>query len=148
MAMTIIHPTDFSAEADAAEAEAVRLARALDGQLVLLHVATEAMLYGDTGFGTAQLRQAYEAQKRWADARLIERAQALAAQGVPTRGIRRSGLPHEEIVKLATEEKAGFIVLGTHGYGGISRVMLGSVADKVIRTAPCPVVTVRPKPPA
>ena len=103
MAMTIIHPTDFSAEADAAEAE---------------------------------------------DARLIERAQALAAQGVPTRGIRRSGLPHDEIVKLATEEKAGFIVLGTHGYGGISRVMLGSVADKVIRTAPCPVVTVRPKPPA
>jgi nucleotide-binding universal stress UspA family protein len=148
MATTIMHPTDFSEEAGSAEAEAVRLARALGGELVLLHVATDAMLYGDTGLGTAQLRKAYEAQARWGETQLAERARVLAAKGVPTRWIRRTGVPYEEIVNAATEEKADYIVMGTHGYGGLSRLMLGSVADKVIRAAVCPVVTVRPKPSA
>lgn len=52
-------------------------------------------------------------------------------------------MPHEEIVKTAAGERADLIVLGTHGRGGVERFFLGSVADRVIRTAPCPVVTVR-----
>ena len=143
MAVTILHPTDFSEEAAHAEAEAIRLVRATGGQLVLLHIAQETMFYGDTGLRTAEIRKVYEAQVRWAEGRLTERAKALAADGVPTRWIRRSGAPHEEIVSAAAQEKADYIVIGTHGYGGFSRFMLGSVADKVVRTAPCPVVVVR-----
>jgi nucleotide-binding universal stress UspA family protein len=145
MAIAIIHPTDFSEEAEAAEAEAIRLARALGGGLVLVHVASEAMIYGDTGLGTGRVRKVYEAQAKWAEAHLAARARTLAAKGVPTRWVRRPGVPHEEIVKAAIREKADYIVMGTHGYGGLSRLMLGSVAEKVIRAAPCPVVTVRPK---
>ena len=48
-----------------------------------------------------------------------------------------------EIVRLASEEHAELVIMGTHGRGGVSRVLLGSVADRVIRTAPCPVLTVR-----
>jgi nucleotide-binding universal stress UspA family protein len=144
MALTILHATDFSEEADGAEAEAIRLVRATGGQLVLLHVARETMFYGDTGLRTGEIRKVYKAQVQWAEGRLAERARALGADGVPTRWIRRSGVPHEEIVAVAAREKADYIVIGTHGYGGFSRFMLGSVADKVIRTAPCPVIVVRP----
>ena len=146
MAVTIVHPTDFSEEANSAEAEAIRLARATSGQLVLVHVARETMFYGDTGVRSGEIRKVYEAQVKWAEGRLTERARTLAADGVPTRWIRRTGVPHEEIVGAAAREKADYIVIGTHGYGGFSRFMLGSVADKVIRTAPCPVLVVRPTP--
>jgi universal stress protein A len=52
-------------------------------------------------------------------------------------------VPHEEIVRAATEERADYIVMATRGRGGLEGAFLGSVADRVVRTAPCPVVTVR-----
>jgi nucleotide-binding universal stress UspA family protein len=60
-----------------------------------------------------------------------------------TRWLLRTGVPHEEIARAATEERADYIVIGTRGRGGLERALLGSVADRVVRTAPCPVVTVR-----
>jgi nucleotide-binding universal stress UspA family protein len=50
---------------------------------------------------------------------------------------------YQEIVTLAVDERADLIVIGTHGRGGIDRALLGSVADRVVRLAPCPVLTVR-----
>ncbi len=141
----IIHATDFSTEADEAEAEAVRLARALGAELLLLHVAVEAPFYGDTPFGMKDLRKIYEGQARWAEDKLAERTRRLAGQGVTTGWRRRVGVPHEEIVKAAREEHAAYIVMGTHGRSGVGRFMLGSVADRVIRSAACPVVVVRPR---
>jgi nucleotide-binding universal stress UspA family protein len=141
----IVHPTDFSSEADAAEAEAARLARGLDAELILLHVSVEAVLYGETAFGAGQLDQIYEAQGRWAEDRLAERVQRLVGQGVRARWLRRRGVPHEEIVTAAADERAAYIVIGTQGRGGFARTILGSVADRVVRTAVCPVITVRPR---
>jgi nucleotide-binding universal stress UspA family protein len=66
-------------------------------------------------------------------------ASAARAQGM----IVRTGSAHEEIVNLATDERADLIVMGTHGRTGLNRVLLGSVADRVIRFALCPVLTVR-----
>lgn len=144
MTTTVIHPTDFSAEATAAEAEAVRLARVLGGELVLLHVAVEAPLYGETAFARDQVRRVYEEQAQWAENQLAERTRLLGETGVATRWRRCVGISHEEIVKTAQQEQAAYIVMGTHGRGGFVRFMLGSVADRVVRTATCPVVTVRP----
>jgi nucleotide-binding universal stress UspA family protein len=59
------------------------------------------------------------------------------------RPVVRHGSPSVEIVELASEEHADVVMMGTHGRGGMSRLLLGSVADRVIRTAPCPVLTVR-----
>ena len=142
--MRILQPTDFSTEAEAAEAEAVRLARSFGAELIVLHVSVEAVLYGETPFGATQLGQVYEAQASWAESRLAERAQALQGQGVRASWRRRVGVPHEEIVKAAEEERASYIVIGSHGRGGFARFMLGSVADRVVRTATCPVIIVRP----
>jgi nucleotide-binding universal stress UspA family protein len=62
---------------------------------------------------------------------------------ITVRVVMRRGSPSTEIVALASEEHADLLVIGTHGRGGVSRALLGSVADRVIRTAPCPVLTVR-----
>jgi universal stress protein A len=139
----IVHPTDFSVEAEVAEQEAVRLAHRLNAELVLVHVATETPLYGEQVFAMPDVKRIYEVQARWAEERLAERAAALTREGVPTRWRRRVGVVHAEIGTVAREEAADYIVIGTHGRGGLDRVMLGSVAERVVRTAPCPVITVR-----
>jgi nucleotide-binding universal stress UspA family protein len=141
----IIHPTDFSAEAEAAEEEAARLARAFAGELVLVHVATESPLYGETTFGMNELKKIFQEQARWAESRLGERARYLASHGATTGWRRRVGVPHEEILLAAAEEHAAYIVMGTHGRGGVGRFMLGSVVDRVVRAAACPVVIVPPR---
>jgi nucleotide-binding universal stress UspA family protein len=143
--MTIIHPTDFSVEAEAAEREAARLARRLGGELLILHVSVETPLYGESAFGMADVKRVFEAQASWVEARLAERADALTKDGVPTRWRRRVGVVHDTICDTAREEAAEYIVIGTHGRTGLDRLMLGSIAERVVRTAPCPVVTVRPK---
>ena len=70
----------------------------------------------------------------------------MGAQGTAagsSTAVMRTGVPHEEIVALATDELADLLVIGTHGRGGVSRALIGSVADRVVRLAPCPVLTVR-----
>jgi nucleotide-binding universal stress UspA family protein len=141
----IVHATDFSAEAEAAEREALRLARQLGAELVLVHVASETPLYGEQLFAMPEVKRVYETQAKWAEEQLGKRAEALGKDGVPTRWRRRVGIVHEEICGVAREEAADYIVVGTHGRGGLERLMLGSVADRVVRTAPCPVLTVRPR---
>jgi nucleotide-binding universal stress UspA family protein len=59
------------------------------------------------------------------------------------RTIVRTGSANEEIVNLATDERAELIIIGTHGRTGLNRLLLGSVTERVIRFAPCPVLTVR-----
>jgi nucleotide-binding universal stress UspA family protein len=57
-----------------------------------------------------------------------------------------TGNPTDEIVRMATEENVDFIVLGTHGRRGLTRLLLGSIAEAVMRQAPCPVISVRENP--
>jgi len=65
------------------------------------------------------------------------------AEGLEARACLRRGLADQEIVALARDERADLIVIGTHGRAGMSRMLLGSVTDRVVRLAPCPVLTVR-----
>ena len=143
MTKRILHATDFSSQAAGAADEAIRLASALGAEVIVLHVATEIVLYGETAFGMQQVKETYEEQARWAEARLAEMTRSIVDKGIRARWMRRVGLAHEEILKAASEEEVDYIVLGTHGRGGVGRFMLGSVADRVIRRATCPVITVR-----
>src|SRR5688572_20511253 len=143
--MTIIHPTDFSEEAEMAERQAAELARRLGAQLLLLHVSVETPLHGEGALGMANVKAVYEAQARWAEQQLADRSTPLIKNGVAPRWRRRVGIVHDAICDVAREEAADYIVMATHGRGGIARFMVGSVADRVVRTAPCPVLTVRPQ---
>ena len=139
----ILHPTDFSDCAEQTRALAIRLAHALGGQLVLLHVTVEAPLFREGLMSTVELERLFEEQRTWAKKELEDRAAACRGEGIPTLALVVSGAPYEEIVKTATREGAAFIVMGTHGRGGLERFMVGSVTDRVIRHAPCAVVTQR-----
>jgi len=138
--MRIICPIDFSAASDHAEREALELARALGAEVILLHVSVETPPYAE---GTVDVRKVYEAQRKWATERLGERVQAAAAAGVTARTVLVTGVPFDVIVRAATEEAADMIVMGTHGRTGLNRLLLGSVTERVLRMAPCPVLTVR-----
>jgi nucleotide-binding universal stress UspA family protein len=139
----IVVPTDFSGCADEAWALAQRLAAALGSELILTHVFVEAPLWSEGPFTMSRAREVFEAGRRWVQAELETRAEAASAKGLVVRTALREGVPHDEIAALARDERADLVVLGTHGRGGVNRALLGSVADRVVRLAPCPVLTVR-----
>ena len=139
----IVYATDFSGQAAAAERQAIELATALGAELVLAYVGTDAALWRE-GVYTPEVRAVVEGQRKWAADALAARAATLAGEGVKARAVVRVGVAWEEIVDLADEEHADMIVMGTQGRTGLERLLLGSVAERVIRQAPCPVLTVRP----
>jgi uncharacterized protein (TIGR02284 family) len=133
---SILVPTDFSALSEYAFRLACSLARDHRARLTVLHVAPPPMAAYVGGVMTpepprndrlwAQLREQYPADPRGA-------VEHLLAEGDPAR----------MIVQAAAQSKCDLIVLGTHGRVGLGRVLLGSVAEEVVRRAPCPVVTVK-----
>ncbi len=140
----ILVPTDFSDGSEAAWRLAERVARALTAELILLHVFVEAPLYAEGGpMSTDKTRGFYLAARVWVEQELGKWAAPVRAGGLVVREIVRVGVPHREIVGAATDEQASLIVIGTEGRGGVERALLGSVADRVIRTSPCPVLSVR-----
>jgi nucleotide-binding universal stress UspA family protein len=141
--LTILHPTDFSEAADHAQQEALRLAHAVGGEVILIHVAVESPLYGEGLMNPSEVREVYASARKWATATLEERTATIRDHGLSARWLLKIGTPHQEIVKAAGEERADYIVMGTHGRGALDRLFLGSVADRVVRSATCPVVTVR-----
>jgi nucleotide-binding universal stress UspA family protein len=141
--MKILHPTDFSECAAKAQAMAVDLAGKLSGEIVLLQVLVETPLYGESVLNMAKVRSIYDAQRKWAEEALEARADDLRRRGLKASWRAQVGVPFEEIVKIAQEERADMIVMGTHGRSGLNRALLGSVAERVVRLAPCPVLTVR-----
>jgi nucleotide-binding universal stress UspA family protein len=143
---TILCATDFSEPGQAAEAEALTLARKLGAELVYLHVTSDPMLYGESVFSMADVERVQDAQRRWAGNALRDRSDAATAAGVTARWLLRTGVAWDEIVAGATDAKADLVVVGTHGRGGLNRLLLGSVAERVVRLAPCPVLTVRSSP--
>ena len=141
--MKILHPTDFSEGANEAQAVAVDLARKLDADLVLVQVLVEAPLYSEGFISRRQVQTVYDAQRKWSEDTLEARAEQLRQSGIKTSWRVQAGVPHEEIIRTVEEEHASMIVMGTHGRSGLNRMILGSVAERVIRLARCPVLTVR-----
>ena len=139
----IVVPTDFSDCAEEAWGLAQRLAAASGAELVLVHVLVEAPLFNEGPFTMDRVRKVYEAARKWGQESLDAWMAEAQTKGLKARVSLRTGVPYREIVDLVTDERADLVVIGTHGRGGIDRALLGSVADRVVRLAPCPVLTVR-----
>lgn len=139
----IVVPTDFSAESDKAWQVARRLARAVGGQLHLVHVFVEAPLYSEALMSGDRVREVYAEGRAWVEREMARLAEAARGEGLTVRTSLREGAVAAAIVEAAREDAADLVVVGTHGRGGIDRALLGSVADRVIRLAPCPVLAVR-----
>ena len=139
----IVVPTDFSECSQQAWELAQRLADAFSAELVLVHVLVEAPLFDEGPFVMDRVRRVHDGARKWAEKTLEEWATAARGKGLHARVVLRTGVPYREIVALVTDERADLVVIGTHGRGGIDRALLGSVADRVVRLGPCPVLTVR-----
>jgi nucleotide-binding universal stress UspA family protein len=140
---TIVVAVDFSETSAEAWRVGCRLAALAGSQLHLIHVSPDPLRQAWTveavGVDFGAISQEWQAQ---AELRL-SRMQPEPA--VPSEKITRVvvvGVPHASIVEYAMTQKADLIVLGTHGYGPIKHLLLGSVAERVVRQAPCPVLTV------
>jgi nucleotide-binding universal stress UspA family protein len=138
----ILVPVDFSAASRAALWRANELATALGASLELLHVIDMPGALALPSEGHVPLPPEYRKDvERLAEQHLKD---WLATSLVPNaRHELREGRPFVEITNYAREHGIDLIVVGTHGRGGMSRLLLGSVTENLIRTAPCPVMTVR-----
>jgi len=139
----ILVPTDFSAGSERAWAIARQLAERLGAELILFHVVVEAPLFSEGPFTMEHARSVFSKAREWADTTLGEWTAAATASGLRARSIVGTGAPTKEIIATAGLEHADLIVMGTQGRGGLDRALLGSVAERVLRLAPCPVLTVR-----
>jgi universal stress protein A len=139
----IVCATDFSDTAEAAWDLACELAQTHQSELVLVHVFIEFPVYPEVAVTTIQ--QVWEEQRVWTEQQLAARVEAAVKRGLSARYLLKTGTAPEEIVQAATDERADLIVVGTHGRTGIERLVIGSVAERVVRIAPCPVLTVKPR---
>jgi universal stress protein A len=137
----ILHASDFSPSSRAAFRTAVDAARVQRSDLLIVHVVHVPIAPGLPGGIRAQVRSLARAEAEEKLERLVRSAQAA---GVRATGLVLSGvLAHESIVAAARRLRADLIVIATRGRTGLSGMVLGSVASRVIATAPCPVLTIR-----
>lgn len=142
----ILHPTDFSEHSQCAQAYAVEFARQFGAELHLVHVVDELTTLPpapDAIYAVPQID--FAEVRRNAEAALARLSQSLPAMSKPVVTSLRTGPPLLEIVRCAKENDIDLIVLGTHGRTGLQHVLMGSVAENVVRKASCPVLTVRPE---
>jgi universal stress protein A len=138
----ILAPTDMSAASIDAVAYAVGLARRLQGRLVLLHVLSQQHVDErvDAGeFVDVQLETEHARLQHWYFASVPR----VAREFIPADLKVAIGDPTAEILDLAETLPAEMVVMMTHGRTGLQRALLGSVAEAVVRQAPCPVLTLR-----
>lgn len=131
----ILVPCDFSRFSDAAIKTASDLAIAAKAELHLLHILGDSPFLGRTEPETDRVRHARE--------QLDQQLQPLAVVELSIVKAVVSGAPHREICRYAQQHDIDLIVMGTHGRTGLAHVALGSVAEKVVATAPCQVLVVR-----
>jgi nucleotide-binding universal stress UspA family protein len=133
---TILHPTDFSENSQCAWEMACALARDYGARLLLVHVETPMPAFAELGAIPPEP----------VDRRALECELAGIKPPDPTLAVSRSLLFGDEpttINRFAKENNADLIVMGTHGRTGLGRLLMGSVAESVLREAPCPVLTIK-----
>lgn len=137
----ILVPTDFSKASYAAFKPAMELAKKFRAHVLLLHVVEDVPVYAHhLGVSRKELL-----------GRIVEHtAEAMRAAGKQLRVknadlIVRIGNAEQEVLRVVKERKVDLIVMGTHGRNGFARTLVGSVAEKIVRSAPCHVLTVKPR---
>ena len=143
---TILVPHDFSSSANHAAAIARDEAKLHGAKIVLLHVidlgaiAPDAVIVPNATGAPINVRDYAVAS---AETHLADIAERLRKDGVATSSMVKVGAPVDEILRFATDEVADAIVMGTHGRTGLTHLLVGSVAERIVRSSKVPVLTVR-----
>ncbi len=140
----ILWPTDFSPLAKAALPHVVGLASDARAELVLLHVLPPVAAYAVPEIPGSLWVRLQRTTRAAARAKLRQLKKQVQGPNFHTHTVRAEGVPFLQILRAAKRLRCDLIVLATHGRTGLTHAILGSVAENVIRRAPCPVLTVRP----
>jgi universal stress protein A len=141
----ILFPTDFSECSKTAQKYAIALADQFQAELHVLHVMQDMMvMMPDPAAGLSLPPNYLIEQKQLAEQSLDRLLKEDWARGKKTARATRMGNPYIEIAKYAKDNEIDLIVIGTHGRAAMMHVLLGSVAEKVVRKSPCPVLAVHP----
>ncbi|MHC4480577.1 MAG: universal stress protein [Planctomycetota bacterium] len=139
----IVCAVDFSENSDYALSYAVQLARTFDAELKLLHVVELPFLPSYALAGVPDLSMPVEQIQQNSRRKLDELLEDCRQRYERTDADLRTGSPFLEIINYAREVDADLIVVGTHGRTGLRHMIIGSVAEKVVRKAPCPVLSIK-----
>jgi nucleotide-binding universal stress UspA family protein len=140
---TILFPTDFSEGSFHALPYAVDFAKHYKARLFILHVIYDFTRATDSHVPHISADEIYKEMTEWAQKEIesccIEEIRGLSN----VEKLVLKGVPYEEIIAFAKEKKIDMIIMGTYGRVGLERFIFGSTAERVVRQAPCPVMTVR-----
>jgi nucleotide-binding universal stress UspA family protein len=140
----ILFASDFSKASGKAFTSAVSMAKANKATLTVLHVvAPMTPVTPDQYIGPETWQQIEAENKRWTTRKLAELTAKARKAGVRVAVLLADGNPAKHIVRIAKAGRFDLVVIGTHGRTGLAKFFLGSVAGRVVATAPCPVLTVR-----
>jgi universal stress protein A len=139
----VLYATDFSPASRRAFRQALAMAAGSRATLWIAHVLPEAPLAVGGAAVPRMYREMDEFLRRDAEKGLGALSKSARRSGVRARILLLRGVLHEAIRKAARKTHAHMVVVGTHGRTGVSRLVVGSVAARVVATAPCPVLTVR-----
>ncbi len=141
----ILYPTDFSEYADHARIYVTDMAKAFNSKVVLMHTIQAPSHYEVAYNYELALNpdEIGEKRQKAADAKIGEIADLIRAEGIEVETLITLGSAFVDIVSTARKSEVDLIIISTHGWGFIKHVLMGSTAERVVRKAPCPVLTVR-----
>jgi nucleotide-binding universal stress UspA family protein len=137
----ILVPTDFSESASHAQNYGVSFALEYKAELILVHVVETLTVGYASDLFPVPMAEVFDEISGYAKTEIAKLAAAIRAKDVAVREMVVQGKPSAEITRIAKEESVDIIVLGTHGKGMLDQALFGSTAERVIRKAPCPVLT-------
>ena len=141
----ILYPTDFSGGSASAFSYAKDLAIHYNAKLYIVHVVCD--IIKTTGMHVPHIssEELYKELNKWGETE-IEKCCAEELRGMDNvEKVILHGVPYKEIINYAEKENIDMIVIGTYGHSGLERLIFGSTAERVVRRAPCAVLTVRPQ---
>ena len=140
----ILYGSDFSKASGKALTCAISMAKANRARLTIVHAyASIVPMVPEQFIASTTWERVDTETRRWAERQVAGLADKAKKHGVRASAVMLIGDPAQQIVRKARATRADLIVVGTHGRRGLSKFFIGSVAERVIATAPCPVMTVR-----
>lgn len=141
----IVVPLDFSEHSYAALPFVANFAKSFGAEVHFVHIVDQRIHPAYYVMGEQSILQIFPDIMKKSDAKLREFASDALPSNIKVATSVREGSPHSEIIKYANKEKAGLIMMATHGLSGLEKLLIGSTAEKVVRKASCPVFTVKPE---
>lgn len=139
----ILVPIDFSDYSKSSLHYAVSFAKQFDAEIYLIYVVEPVIYPPDFSMGQIAIPSVNAEWDERAKEELGKLAKNEIPVGVEVKTILKNGKPFLEIIDTAAEENIDLIIIATHGHSGMEHILFGSTAEKVVRKAPCPVLTLR-----